>query len=108
MRKGKHRLVYYPRGMFAKEYPDGFGELYDLEQDPWEMKNLYFDDASRPVIAELEHDLLEWLVTTTRNRSVSPTYAHPEQGVERYHIVTNADGKLPWQHVCTKAGGAYT
>jgi arylsulfatase len=37
VRKGKYRYVYYPWEMFGAEYPDGFGELYDLAADPWEM-----------------------------------------------------------------------
>jgi len=34
VRKGKYRYVYYPTEMFRDEYPEGFGELYDLEKDP--------------------------------------------------------------------------
>ena len=35
LRKGDFRLVHYPRAMFPDQYPDGFGELYDLAADPW-------------------------------------------------------------------------
>jgi arylsulfatase len=34
VRKGNWRYVYYTPDMFPEEYPDGFGELYNLEDDP--------------------------------------------------------------------------
>lgn len=74
VRKGSHRLVYYPREMFVDQYPDGFGELYDLESDPWEMENLYFRPEYAHVARELERDLLDWLVTTTRPATVLPAF----------------------------------
>jgi len=96
VRKGKWRLVYYPPEMFADEYPDGFGELYDLEQDPWEMRNLYFEADCRDVVRELQADLLEWLITTTRPVSVLGTsnFGGP-QALTRYHCSVTRDGKLP-------------
>jgi len=66
VRRGRYRYVYYPRRMFAQEYPNGFGQLYDLEADPWEMRNLYFDSAHGDVVRELREELFDWLVTTTR------------------------------------------
>jgi len=42
VRKGPWRLVYYAPEMFPAEYPEGFGELYNLDDDPWEMTNVYF------------------------------------------------------------------
>lgn len=65
-RKGAWRLVYYPRQMFADEYPEGFGELYNLQDDPWEMNNLYFDQAMETRVTEMREELLDWLVNTTR------------------------------------------
>jgi len=58
--------VYYPPGFFGDRQPDGFGELYDLQADPWEMRNLYYDKRCAEVVREIERDLLDWLVTTTR------------------------------------------
>ena len=94
IRKGKHRLVYYPPGMFAEEYPGGFGELYDLEADPWEMKNLYFDPDRQGLIREIERDLLDWLVTTTRPATVlGSSTPQSSQTITRYHNTTNHDLK---------------
>lgn len=116
VRKGKYRFVYYPPDMFAEqypldEYPNGFAELYDIEADPWEMQNLYFDPAYAPVVAELKADLLEWLITTTRPKTslgldVPPgdamvTHfsgqfwdADSDQVINRYRCSVNADGKF--------------
>lgn len=109
VRKGKHRFVWYPKAMFPAEYPTGFGELYDLEEDPYEMKNLYFDAASKSTVDELTRDLLDWLVTTTRPKSTQPAlYAHPTQTRVRYQNQVNGDGKIPWRHMNHIAGGNYT
>ncbi|MDE2818999.1 MAG: sulfatase-like hydrolase/transferase [Chloroflexota bacterium] len=101
IRKGQFRLVHYPRAMFPAEYPDGFGELYDLETDPWEMRNRYFDVDYREKVQELRADLLEWLITTTRPRTVSGVnssrFDTPQlnrQRVQRYQTVVNRDGKI--------------
>ncbi len=99
VRKGKYRLVYYPRSMFADEYPDGFGELYDLAADPWEMKNLYFDDKYQGVVKDIQNELTEWLITTARPVTVHPPMNSEKikQGVSRYHNMVNYDGKVPYQ-----------
>lgn len=101
VRKGKYRMVNYPPDMFPDEYPDGFGELYDLQADPWEMKNLYFDSAYQGKVQELKNDLLNWLITSTRPRTVSgvnsarfDTPEMNEQRILRYQTVTNHDGKI--------------
>jgi choline-sulfatase/uncharacterized sulfatase len=93
VRSGKWRLVYYPPEMFADEYPEGFGELYDTEADPWEMTNLYFE---RPEVArELERELLDWLVTHTRPATVHPPRQWTSrQSVTHYRNTINEDGKL--------------
>ncbi len=101
VRKGPFRLVHYPRAFFPAEYPDGFGELYDLAADPWEMRNLYFDAAHQAKVDELRGDLLEWLITTTRPRTVSGVnsarFDKPDlnrQRVQRYQTAVNRDGKI--------------
>ena len=100
VRKGKWRLVYYPREFFAQEYPGGFGELYDLQADPWELKNLYFDARHADIVRELERDLLDWLVTTMRPSTLhGPARFGGPQGVTRYGSSVNADGKIHPDHV---------
>lgn len=95
VRKGKYRLVYYPREMFADEYPDGFGELYDLQEDPWEMLNLFFDPEYADVVRDIQMDLVDWFVTTTRPVTILPAVTKAtSQTVLCYHNAVNADGKI--------------
>ena len=101
IRKGHYRLVHYPRAMFPHEHPDGFGELYDLRSDPWEMCNRYFDADYQTVVDELRSELLEWLITSTRPRTVSGVnsarFNTPQlnpQRLQRYQTVVNRDGKI--------------
>ena len=109
IRKGKYRLVYYPPEMFADEYPEGFGELYDLEADPWEMRNLYFEPDAQEIVHEMERELIRWLITTARPVTVHPAGAYGRrQGIIRYGHSVNADGKMHPDRVRPYAGGNYT
>jgi arylsulfatase A-like enzyme len=101
LRKGRYRLVHYPPDMFPQEHPGGFGELYDVEADPWEMRNLYFEPDHRAVVHELSHDLLNWPITTTRPGTVLQANAIPEperrdnaQRQIRFRTFANEDGKV--------------
>lgn len=95
LRKGDFRLVYYPTEFFKAEYPDGFGELYDLAADPWEMRNLYFDPAHAATVKELERELFDWLVTTTRPATILPfTQPDSPQMTMRYGNAVLPDGKI--------------
>ncbi len=96
VRKGRFRFVYYPPEMFAgQDGCEDFGELYDLEKDPWEMNNLYFDPQYRDRVAELRRDLLDWLVATTRPCTILPMARfHGSQAVTRFNNTTNPDGKI--------------
>lgn len=96
LRWGQHRLVYYPMWFFSEEYPEGFGELYDLSADPWEMRNLWFDRAHREFRDSLKMRLLDWLVSTTRPRTVLPAVRRVGTGwTTRYSNAFAADGKVP-------------
>ena len=95
VRKSDWRLVWYPKDMFKDKYPDGFGELYNLKDDPWEMHNLYFEPEHQDKIAELRTDLCEWLVTTTRpTTTLGPSIPESEQTVTRFHHTVNTDNKF--------------
>ena len=63
------RFVHYQRKMF-----DGadVGELYDIERDPDETHNLYHDPQRQPVLHECRRLLMEWLIQTTRVKTVWP------------------------------------
>jgi arylsulfatase A-like enzyme len=96
VRKGKYRYIYYPIEMYQEEYPQGFGELYDLEEDPWEMHNLYFDSQYSVIVLDMQRELLDWLVTTTRPVTVLPAYndTGDTQAIMRYGNAVYGDGKI--------------
>ena len=63
------RFVHYQREMFGGQ---DAGELYDIESDPDETRNFYTDPAHQPVVQECRRLLLEWLIRTTRVKTVWP------------------------------------
>jgi len=103
VRKGRFRYVHYVDEMFADKRPSGgFGELYDIEDDPWEMHNLYFEPALAGTVIEFRRDLLDWLITSSRPATVWPpanwssgqAYCeHPSAGAFVANTV-NRDGKI--------------
>lgn len=82
----KYKLTQYlPE--FQKE---DFGELFDMEQDPYELKNLYFEDEYQDLIEELRHQLYCWLIRTTRAKTANPSC--PILNVESNSMVG-----IPWE-----------
>ncbi len=63
------RLVHYQRAMFPGQ---DTGELYDLDADSWEQRNLYHDAEHQPTVQEGRRRLLEWLIATTRHVTSLP------------------------------------
>ena len=53
VRGERWKLVYYSRGE---------GELYDMENDPWELTNLYRSADHQDIVAELKEKLLRWSI----------------------------------------------
>ena len=96
VRQGRWRYVHYPREMFADEYPDGFGELYDLDADPWEMTNLFFEPQHAARVAQMRQELTDWLITTTRPTTILPAVPDDggEQTIQRFGNAVNADGNF--------------
>jgi choline-sulfatase/uncharacterized sulfatase len=74
LRWGRWRFVHYQPEMWPGE---DVGELYDLAADPQETTNLYDDPAHRETVESCRRKLLEWLIGTTRCRTVHP----PRQGI---------------------------
>ena len=83
MRWGPWRFVHYQRQMFGEDV----GELYNLERDPDETRNLYHDPAQQATVQECRRLLLEWVIRTTRLVTAWP----PPKGTEFAQTV--ADGK---------------
>ena len=55
-------------------YPGYSGELYDLRNDPGELRNLYADPAHQPTVQELRGALLDWMVTADENDQIAPRW----------------------------------
>lgn len=85
VRKGPWRFVYYPRDMFGSET---VGELYNLQNDPWEIHNLFYDKAYASVIEEMRGELLDWTIQSHRVVTAHPPLPSPD-----------ADGKVSAEHV---------
>jgi hypothetical protein len=106
--KGDWRMVYYPRGFFGVEAgTEDFGELYNLAEDPWEMANRYFDPVCREKVMELQRDLLDWTVTTTRVKTVLPSVFPKGKddnsvfGAQIFCHHREKDDKLSWRDVAS-------
>ena len=108
VRMGRYRYVHYVSEMFPEEYTEGgYGELYDLQTDPWEMHNLYFKPEFKTVVREIQLELMNWLITTTRPATVYPPANW--KGVQAYNgdqsagtftaNTVNKDGKVPYEKV---------
>jgi choline-sulfatase len=77
--------IYWPKGLQQQEHPEsvcrsvmirtgrhklirrtsGFAELYDLQDDPQELTNVYDDSRYDPVRRQLESDLVDWYIHTS-------------------------------------------
>ena len=73
MRWGKWRYVHYQPEDFGADC----GELYDLEADPHEARNLYGEQAYQAVVEQCEKLLCHWLISTRQ-----PSHGVFGRGVE--------------------------
>ena len=64
------RMIVHDRHKYIF-HPGAFDELYDLDSDPCEMKNLIDDPGKCEILEKLRHRLLEWIAKT----GDSPTIA---------------------------------
>ena len=55
-------------------YPGHGGELYDLENDPGETRNLYNEPAHAAVVASLKGRLLDWMITADETEQIAPEW----------------------------------
>ncbi len=58
-------------------YPEGYAELYDLQNDPMEEHNLAGDPRYAQTQHELQLKLLNWLITTTETEQIAPKWLVP-------------------------------
>lgn len=86
IRWGPWRFVHYQPEMFGEDV----GELYDLSTDPMEAHNLYHEREHQATVQEGRRLLLEWLIRTTRVKTVWPAVDWSKQP---YDYRTAGDGK---------------
>ncbi len=55
-------------------YANGEGELYDLDNDPGEERNLFADPVRQPVVGEMKDRLLEWMMTADETDQIEPRW----------------------------------
>ena len=55
-------------------YPSCDGELYDLENDPGETRNLWTDPSCADVVRTLKNAILDWLITADQNDQIAPRW----------------------------------
>jgi arylsulfatase len=55
-------------------YPGNGGELYDLENDPGEMRNLYSDPAHAKTAQDLQRQILDWMITADETEQIAPRW----------------------------------
>ncbi len=55
-------------------YPGNGGELYDLENDPGEERNLYADSGYRNQVQDLQSAILDWMITADENDQIAPKW----------------------------------
>ncbi len=85
------RFVHYHRAAFPGQ---DVGELYDVEADPGETRNLYHDPDHQSIVHEARRRLLEWLTETTRPVTAwPPAPGDKAQGRPAYLLA--ADGREP-------------
>jgi choline-sulfatase/uncharacterized sulfatase len=105
IRKKDWCLAHYPRQMYPGMKED-VGELYDMVNDPWQLKNLYRDPAQRERIADLRRELMDWLITTTHIVTMNPpaaTYDPNRKDKKRRQVPQTEglgeDGRQPWRAI---------
>ena len=58
-------------------YPEGFAELYDLENDPREQRNLHGDPKYQEIEQAMKDRLLQWLITADEVDQIAPRWLRP-------------------------------
>ena len=55
-------------------YPEGYAELYDLENDPLEQRNLAGDAQYKSTVDEMKGRILDWLINSVETDQIAPTW----------------------------------
>lgn len=70
--------------------------LYDLERDPYELKNLVDDPAARGVRIQMEHELAEWMERSEDSWNYTWDTSWDGRVLDRYRTFYTFDEYLEW------------
>ena len=62
--EGRRKMVRTREWKYVHDPMGDRDELYDLQQDPWELENVVDDPDKRDIVAELRLRLLHWSIQT--------------------------------------------
>lgn len=62
--EGRRKMVRTREWKYVHDPMGDRDELYDLQQDPWELQNVVDDPDKRDVVAEMRLRLLQWSIQT--------------------------------------------
>ena len=74
--EGRRKMVRTRDWKYVHDPMGDADELYDLVNDPWELKNVAADEANRNVLAEMQLRLADWSIRTED----SPAVPLPDPG----------------------------
>ncbi len=104
VRSGRYRMVIYAKDRFP-EYPDGFTELYDLAEDPWEMRNLAMEPGHESTVAHITDELMRWRMRTSRFTTALGSFqGNGAEWSTRYKNSTAPDGRIGAENVRSESG----
>ena len=68
--EGRRKMVRTRKWKYVHDPMGDLDELYDLENDPWELVNTAADPASQAVLAEMRQRLMDWSIQTEGGKPV--------------------------------------
>ncbi len=68
--EGRRKMIRTHEWKYVHDPMGDKDELYDLVNDPWELRNVVDDDKNKDIIAELRLGLLDWSIKTEDARPV--------------------------------------
>ncbi|MBA46451.1 MAG: hypothetical protein CL893_00005, partial [Dehalococcoidia bacterium] len=68
--EGRRKMVRTDKWKYITDSNDDIDELYDLENDPWELENLSKQKEYLPIILNLKELLLDWMIETEDKKPV--------------------------------------
>jgi len=89
--EGRPKMVRTKRWKYMYDPIDPIDELYDMENDPWELKNLASDNNYTNIREEMRTRLLRWSIFTEDTSSIPLFYDQntftdtPYGGMDFYH-----------------------